>query len=60
MMEPMAAVVPGAEPEMAPKNMQERVVIKPRLPVTQPTKDLAKSTSFWAVPPLTIRVPHSM
>ena len=42
MMPPMAAAVAVAEPEIAPKNMQAKVVTMERPPLNRPTTRLAR------------------
>ena len=56
----MAARVAGPEPERAPKNTQAMTQTMARPPRMLPTRELAKSTSFFASPPETIRFPDRM
>ena len=56
----MAEVVATAEPEMAAKIIQARVVTMPRPPVIQPNSVSQKLTIRLATPPLLIRLPASM
>ena len=59
-MEPMAATVAEAEPEMAPKNALATKVTMARPPGSQPTSEFAKSTSRLETPPLSKRPPAIM
>lgn len=57
MMEPMAATVAGAEPEMAPKNAQHTTVTMAKPPVKWPTRESPRSTSRFDRPPPSISAP---
>jgi hypothetical protein len=57
MIDPMAATVAGAEPEMAPKNAQARKETTARPPGSQPTRERARLTSRLETPPVSIRLP---
>ena len=57
MIAPMAATVAGAEPEIAPKNMQAMIVTMPRPPVIFPTRLFATATIRFEIPPVSMMLP---
>ncbi len=56
-MEPIAAVVAAAAPEMAPKNILAIIATRARPPENLPTMEFAKSTSLFEIPPNSINEP---
>ena len=56
----MAAAVAGPEPDMAAKNMDATMAAIPNPPGMVPVSISATSTSFFAMPPLSIRLPTSI
>ena len=60
MMEPMAATVAVEEPETAPKKKHARIVTRPRLPVTRPTRLFATATRRLERPPASITEPATI
>ena len=60
MMLPIEETVAIEEPEIAPKNIEERATTAPRPPVIQPTRQAATSISLLARPPTLITVPERM
>ena len=57
MIEPIAATVPGPEPEMAAKNMHDRIVTIPRLPGTCPNMRRKMRMMSWVSPPFSMMLP---
>ena len=54
---PTAAVVAGPEPEIAPKNIQAKMVAAPMPPVIGPAKLSAKLTQRFEMPAAAIKAP---
>jgi hypothetical protein len=57
---PMPDTEAAEEPEMAPKNIQERTVTIPMPPRNRPTSEFAKSTILLDIPPALINPPARM
>ena len=60
MIEPIAAVVAGPEPEIAAKNVQATMVTVASPPGADPTMPLEKSISRSVSPPFSINTPAKM
>ncbi len=60
MIDPMAATVAEAEPEIAPKKAEDKNTTIASPPGSQPTSALAKSVSRFDTPPLSNRPPAIM
>ena len=59
-MPPIAETVAGADPEIAPNNMQAKIAAMPRPPVVLPTTQFATLISRLEIPPVAMILPAIM